>query len=281
MAWLLQVDALAYERGPDARPSPVRESSCPAAWPPAASGCRARPVRVITANARGADGPVASSGAQNRTMTEPSPTHHHCAGLPEGASWDERYSGKDRVWSGRPNGALVAEAAGLPPGTALDVGCGEGADAVWLAQQGWEVTALDVSRVALDRAESAAQAAGSVVRWLHSGLLDADLPPAGFDLVSAQYPALLHTAGDDAERALLTAVAPGGTLLVVHHADVDAEHARARGFDPADYVSPSDVLRHLDDGWRVEVDERRVRDIDGGEGAHHTHDLVLRATRLS
>ncbi|MBW0089180.1 class I SAM-dependent methyltransferase [Pseudonocardia sp. KRD-184] len=197
-----------------------------------------------------------------------------------GVDWDERYAEASRVWSGQPNGALVAEVGGLAPGRVLDVGCGEGADAVWLAGRGWEVTALDVSRVALDRAAEHAREAGVDVHWLHAGLLDADLPPGGFDLVSAQYPALLHTPGDDPERALLAAVAPGGTLLVVHHADVDTEHARAAGFDPADYVSPADVARFLDDTWAVEVDERRERHVEGGAGAHHHADVVLRARRL-
>lgn len=195
------------------------------------------------------------------------------------ADWDERYAGLEQVWSGAPNGALVAEVAGLDPGRALDVGCGEGADAVWLAGRGWEVTALDVSQVALDRAAAAARAAGVRVRWLLAGLVGAALPAGAFDLVSVQYPALLRTPGGDAERALLAAVAPGGTLLVVHHADVDAEQARAHGFDPADYVAPADVAALLGEGWRVEVDERRPRVITGGAGAHHTHDLVLRAVR--
>ncbi|MPQ97169.1 methyltransferase domain-containing protein [Modestobacter sp. I12A-02628] len=197
----------------------------------------------------------------------------------EAAEWDERYAGHDQVWSGRPNGALVAEVSGLRPGRALDVGCGEGADAVWLARRGWEVTALDVSRVALDRAGRHAADAGVQVTWVLAGLLEARLPAGGFDLVSAQYPALLRTPGDECEHVLLDAVAPGGTLLVVHHADIDVEQARARGFDPTAYVSPADVAGLLDDGWVVEVDERRERDIEGGGGAHHTHDLVLRATR--
>jgi SAM-dependent methyltransferase len=196
------------------------------------------------------------------------------------AEWDERYASAEQVWSGRPNGALVAEVAGLRPGRALDVGCGEGADVVWLAQQGWDVTGLDVSQVALDRAAMHARQAGASVRWVHADLVQAQLPAGAFDLVSAQYPALLRTPGDDAERALLAAVAPGGTLLVVHHADIDPEEAKARGFDPADYVGPADVAALLDDGWRVEVDEKRSRDIAGGAGAHHTHDLVLRARRL-
>lgn len=196
------------------------------------------------------------------------------------AEWDERYASTQQVWSGRPNGALVAEVTELPPGRALDVGCGEGADAVWLAHRGWQVIALDVSQVALDRAVLHAEHAGAKVVWVHAGLLEATLPVGGFDLVSAQYPALRRTTDHDAERALLATVAPGGTLLVVHHADVDPEQARAHGFDPADYVSPTDVAALLGNDWQVEVDEKRPRDVTTGAGAHHTHDLVLRARRL-
>ncbi|MEO7555915.1 MAG: class I SAM-dependent methyltransferase [Acidimicrobiales bacterium] len=193
--------------------------------------------------------------------------------------WDERYAESDRVWSGQPNGALVAELGDEAPGRALDVGCGEGADAVWLAGRGWLVTALDVSSVALDRARQAAAAVGVDVDWLHAGLLDAPLPPRGFDLVSAQYPALLRTSGHDAERALLAAVAPGGVLLVVHHTHMDTDEAKEHGFDPADFVTPELVHAALDDSWDVEVYEERARHVEGGAGAHHTHDLVLRARR--
>jgi SAM-dependent methyltransferase len=213
---------------------------------------------------------------------------------PDAAEWDGRYATADRVWSGDPNGALVAEAAALPPGRALDVGCGEGADAVWLARRGWDVTALDVSRVALDRAERHAHDAGARVTWVHAGLVEAaqdgGLPAGGFDLVSAQYAVLRRTTGAVAERTLTDLVAPGGTLLVVHHA-VDAHHAHDHeahdheahdhegGFDPELYALPADVAAVLDDGWEVEVDERRPRSIAGGGGAHHVEDLVLRARR--
>lgn len=193
------------------------------------------------------------------------------------AEWDQHYGDTEQVWSGQPNGALVAETGAMTPGRALDVGCGEGADAVWLARRGWDVTALDVSRVALDRAAGLAEQAVATVRWVHSGLVEASLGP--FDLVSAQYPALPRTPGHEAERALLQAVAPGGLLLVVHHADIDRAAALTHGFDPDDYVAPADVAALLDDGWEVELDERRPRSITGGAGAHHSHDVVLRARR--
>jgi SAM-dependent methyltransferase len=196
------------------------------------------------------------------------------------AEWDRRYADQGRLWSGEPNGALVAEVAGLTPGRVLDVGCGEGADAVWLARHGWDVTALVVSGVALQRAAAHARDAGVTVRWVHAELAQAGLAPATFDLVSAQYPALLRTPDAAAERALLAAVAPGGILLLVHHAGMDTQHPHDGGFDPADYVWPSMVAALLDDDWHVEVDEQRPRTAPpGGAGAHHTDDVVLRARR--
>jgi SAM-dependent methyltransferase len=204
------------------------------------------------------------------------------AGVAKGvaAEWDERYASTAQLGSGQPNFALVTEVSGLQPGRALDVGCGEGADTVWLAGQGWNVTALDVSQVALERAALRAREAAAQVEWVHAGLVDALVAPGGFDLVSAQYPALLRSPGHDAEHALLAAVAPGGLLLVVHHADIDVEEAKSHGFDPADYVSPTDVAALLDDDWQVRFDERRPREVPVGAGSQHTHNVVLRARRL-
>lgn len=194
--------------------------------------------------------------------------------------WDERYASyDDGLWSGRANGALVAELAESPPGRALDVGCGEGADAIWLARTGWQVTGVDVSEVALERAAARARDAGVTVEWVHADIAMSPPSPSGYDLVSVQYPALKHSPGDEAIRALLGAVAPGGTLLVVGHAHVDPDYARARGFEIADYVQPADVRARLDERWEVEVDETRPRVDPPPEGSPHTHDTVLRAKR--
>ncbi len=141
--------------------------------------------------------------------------------------------------------------------------------------------AIDVSDIALRRAADAAGRTHAPVEWVLTGLLDAHLPTSGFDLVSAQYPALRHTPNHDAEHRLIAAVAPLGHLVVVHHADVDIEQAKAHGFDPADYVSVGDVASRLDQRWQVTVDERRPRFVSSGAGSGHTHDIVLHARRLS
>jgi SAM-dependent methyltransferase len=197
------------------------------------------------------------------------------------AEWDARYADRGQLWSGAPNGALVVEVDALTPGRVLDVGCGEGADAVWLAKRGWDVTGLEVSGVALDRAAQHARAAGVTITWVHAGLAEAQLPPASFDLVSAQYPALLRTPNAAAERALLAAVVPGGVLLLVHHGGMEARPKEDGGFDPADYVWPAMIAQLLDEDWLIEVNEQRPRIApEGGAGAHHADDVVLRARRL-
>jgi 2-polyprenyl-3-methyl-5-hydroxy-6-metoxy-1,4-benzoquinol methylase len=196
------------------------------------------------------------------------------------SEWDARYGRADHVWSGNPNGALVAEVSNLEPGSALDVGAGEGADAIWLSGRGWRVTALDISPVALAKGREEAEAAGLEIEWLASPLTADALGDRTFDLVTTLYPALPRTPDDDVLHALIDAVGPAGSLLVVHHAHMNLEHAHAHGFDPGDYIQHEDVAAALGDGWEVDVRERRARVVPtGGQGAGHVDDLILRARR--
>lgn len=200
--------------------------------------------------------------------------------------WDHRYDG-ERMWSGNPNGTLVREVEPLAPGRALDVGAGEGGDAVWLAQRGWSVTAADVSVRALEHVAGAAAGRGVRVATL---LADAGgpspFPDGAFDLVSAQYASIPRSPDARGARNLLAAVAPGGTLLVVGH-DVEAMRAVVAGeghapaFDPEAYLSVAEVadLVAASDGWAVEVHEKRPRP-HGAASSHHIDDVVLRARRL-
>jgi SAM-dependent methyltransferase len=195
--------------------------------------------------------------------------------------WDARYSaGGQAKWSGRPNGRLLVEAAGLAPGRALDVGCGEGADAIWLARSGWTVTAIDISEVALGRARAATEPAGAAVEWICGDALQTAFPASSFDLVSLQYPALPKAAGEAAVRALLDAVRPGGLLLAVYH-DLDDEHRqhmKSRGVDPADYVDADDLGQLLDQDFTVELHAVQAR-IDPPPDTPHVADVVVRARR--
>jgi 2-polyprenyl-3-methyl-5-hydroxy-6-metoxy-1,4-benzoquinol methylase len=199
----------------------------------------------------------------------------------QAAEWDARYSERDGArWSGHPNGRLVAEVAGLPPGRALDVGCGEGADAIWLAEHGWTVSAIDISGVAIRRAREAAKLAGVSVDWISGDVLGTPFPARSFRLVSLQYPALPKAAGERAVRTLLDTVRPGGMLLAVYH-DLNAEHRqhmKSQGVDPADYVSADDLGELLGDDFTVELHSIEPR-INPPPGTPHMADVVLRARR--
>jgi SAM-dependent methyltransferase len=207
--------------------------------------------------------------------------HEHVGAAAQAAEWDARYRERDgAMWSGRPNGRLVAEVAALSPGRALDVGCGEGADAIWLAGRGWTVTAIDVSEVAIGRAREASHPPGGSVEWICGDALQAPLRAGWFDLVSMQYPALPKVGGEAAVRRLFETVRPGGLLLAVYH-DLDDEHREhmtSRGVDPADYVGAEDLERLLGDDFTVELHAVAPR-IDPPPGSPHIADVVLRARR--
>jgi SAM-dependent methyltransferase len=203
----------------------------------------------------------------------------------EEQAWDDRYRQSDRVWSGKPNAALAAHVADLAPGTALDLGAGEGGDAIWLARQGWSVTATDISGVALDRAARHAAAAGVADRidWQRHDL-GATFPQGRFDLVSAQF---LHSWGDMPREQILrraaAAVAPGGILLVEGHSGLphwehDQDHAGVHLPTPDEVVAS---LELTEGEWEVLVAEEHERIQNGPDGQPGTRtDNTVKVRRL-
>lgn len=201
----------------------------------------------------------------------------------ERPAWEERYSG-DQVWSGRVNAQLAAEAPSLPPGRALDIGCGEGGDAVWLAQQGWAVTAVDFADAALARTAAHAAEAGVGDRVETRRVDVRTFEPDGeaWDLVTSHFFHLPDGRMPDVVRRLASAVSPGGTLLVVgHHPDdlaTGLRHGHTSFMFTADQLVPA-----LPDDFVVEVCEARPRTQPHPETGEEITiaDAVLRARRRS
>jgi SAM-dependent methyltransferase len=210
-------------------------------------------------------------------------SHDHAA-MFTAEFWDERYRSAEKTWSGNPNPRLVAVASALTPGAALDVGCGEGADAIWLAEQGWRVTGVDVSTVALDRAARAARSAGPPfaerITWQQADVLAWTPAPDQYDLVSAQFMHLPRAELQALHRRLAAAVRPGGTLLIVGHHPSDLE-AIPRPAHLAALLYPAEQMATTLDPAEWEIDAtnpgRPFTDPDGNPVT--LHDAVLRAVR--
>lgn len=201
--------------------------------------------------------------------------------------WEERYASRPQVWSGRANQVLVDLVSGFAPRTALDLGCGEGGDAVWLAQQGWRVTAVDISTTAVERGRAAAADLGvpaDRITWVAQDL--AEWSPGGtFDLVSAfflQSPVELPR--DEILRRAAGAVAPGGYLLLVTHA-APPPWATALDSHHHDFHTPDEELEALGlhpTEWEVLVAETRRRSATGPDGqAAELEDAIVLARRHS
>lgn len=210
--------------------------------------------------------------------------HAHARPAYDEHFWNARYSEKERIWSGKPNPQLVAEAADLKPGTALDVGCGEGADALWLAGDGWQVTGVDISSVALARAsehEAALDGGHPPVRWTQQDLTVWSPPAQAFDLVTAQYLHLPTEQRVPLFARLADAVAPGGTLLIVGHDPSDLQSAAHRPSLPDLYFRAEDIAESLGSGWETVVAQARPRSASGPDGATlAVADTVYRGRRV-
>src|SRR5215207_1335087 len=209
-------------------------------------------------------------------------TDAEAAAMFEPPAWEERYSGDQKVWSGNPNPQLVAEASALTPGRALDVGCGEGGDVIWLAQHGWTVTGADFSANGLARAAQHAEEAGVAERtdWWQVDARTFAADGRLYDLVTTHF---LHPPDGgmvEVVKRLSAAVAPGGHLLVVGHAPSEvfthltASHRRAM-------FLAEDLLPGLPADFDVLVVEQRLRTMTRDGERIDVHDSTLLARRAA
>ena len=203
--------------------------------------------------------------------------------------WDERYAASEMVWSAGPNQFVERELAGLRPGRAVDLAAGEGRNSIWLAEQGWEVTAVDFSAAGLDKGRriQAAHPRARELRidWTPADVLEWEPGPVGYDLAVIAY---LQLPGDqigEAVRRAFTALVPGGTFLLVAHDSTNLTEGTGGPPDPAVLYTAEDVLAALD-GERFEVEladrvERRVPagDGHGGEPDAIAYDALVRLVR--
>ncbi|MEZ2390517.1 cyclopropane-fatty-acyl-phospholipid synthase family protein [bacterium RCC_150] len=225
-------------------------------------------------------------GATGKDVTTSDPDTDNPDTVDPAQFWDEAYLEKAKRWSGNPNPQLIAEAAGLVPGTALDVGCGEGADAIWLARHGWSVTAVDVSAVALERAAAHAAETGQEERitWVQEDFASWR-PRQKFDLVSAQFLHSPFLSWREALALAAAAVAPGGALLLVGHHPAGLTPWSPHKDMEDKFFTPEDLVEALTLGsaaWRINVADSRERAVTGPEGQQATTiDSVLRAHRLA
>lgn len=212
--------------------------------------------------------------------------HHHGAGhaaedphahLSPTEYWEKRYSETERIWSGKVNASLAAVVGELTPGTAIDLGCGEGGDVLWLAEQGWQARGLDISETAIGRARAEAAARGIESATFTATDLDAWQPePDTADLVTASF-FQSEVALERVEilRRAASAIRPGGHLVTISHAAPPswADHHPAHMIDVR---AEAEQLAQPAVDWAVEVAEERRRPAVGPDGAPGEHlDAVL------
>jgi SAM-dependent methyltransferase len=191
--------------------------------------------------------------------------------------WDERHAARDPIESHEPDPSLAALLSGLAPGRALDLASGDGRNAIWLARQGWDVTAVDFSSVALERARRSADAAGVNVDWVLADLTGWRPAPRSFDLVVVMF---LHLPRDERRpvyAAAADAVAPGGLLLVVGHDLSNLTRGAGGPQDPEVLFTPTEIAVDLLD-LTIETAETATRDLGDGRQAI---DAVVLARRFA
>jgi 2-polyprenyl-3-methyl-5-hydroxy-6-metoxy-1,4-benzoquinol methylase len=197
-------------------------------------------------------------------------------------AWDRRYAGSELLWTAQPNRFLVAEVADLPPGRALDLACGEGRNAVWLAERGWRVTGVDFSAVALKKAAGLAEARGVEVDWVHADLASFEPERGVHDLVVVLYLQVPAADRSPIMRRAAAAVAPGGVLLVVAHDRSNLEDGWGGPQDPAVLYTAADLASDIaGEGLETERADVVERPVDAEGGEKIALDLLFRAAAVS
>ncbi|MGD0219269.1 MAG: class I SAM-dependent methyltransferase [Acidimicrobiales bacterium] len=193
-------------------------------------------------------------------------------------AWDSRYRGSELVWGAGPNRFLVEEVSNLEPGTALDVACGEGRNAIWLAEQGWQVVGLDFSAVGLDKARRLAVARGVAVEWVEGDVVAWE-PPARYDLVVVLYLQLPADLRRQVLGRIAGSVAAGGTMLVVGHDRSNLACGYGGPQDPAVLFGPKDVAEELAGVLEIERAEQVRRVVTTPDGEAVAIDALVRGRR--
>jgi len=200
----------------------------------------------------------------------------------DATDWDRRYAGGTLLWSAEPNRFLVAETSELPPGRALDLACGEGRNAVWLAERGFRVTGVDFSAVGIEKARGLAAERGVSCDWIVSDLLDYRPEATAYDLVILFYLQVPELDRRPILQAAAAAVAPGGTFLLVAHDLSNLADGYGGPSDPAVLYTAGGVAEVLaDGGLAVERAERVNRPVETPDGERIALDVLVRAKRAA
>jgi SAM-dependent methyltransferase len=201
----------------------------------------------------------------------------------DATEWDGRYGTAELLWGADPNRFVAAELEDVTPGRALDVACGEGRNAIWLAGRGWEAVGVDFSRVGLERAAELAERAGvaSRVRWVEADVVEGTLPAGPFDAVVVAY---LHLPAPARRKVIVAAageLAPGGRLVVVGHDLTNLTEGVGGPQDPTVLFTPDDVVADLRTLTEVTVEraERVRRTVPTAEGERLAIDALVVARR--
>ena len=192
--------------------------------------------------------------------------------------WNARYAASELLWTAEPNRRFASEVEDLEPGRALDLACGEGRNAVWLAERGWRTTGVDFSDVALAKAERLAASRGVEVEWVLADVLEHEPERGAFELVAVLYLQLPHEQLAEVLHTSVGALAPGGTLVVLGHDTTNLTHGHGGPRDASVLFTPEDVVPQLE-RLVVERAEKVPRTVPLEDGEATAIDALVRARR--